>query len=136
MKQIEVIETIKKTKFVANDGTVFDCKEECERYDKTALCVIKARLQEVLRKQEVSFDPTEFQYNDQNDGKAIFIKDEKILQIVSQWVAFHGCAPLTEAQLGHLILLESNDYDGYYFWRDLTGLATTLNKAITDYNNI
>ena len=34
--------------FVATDGTTFDCKEECEKYEKSALGVLRSRASKLI----------------------------------------------------------------------------------------
>ena len=50
MKEIKELKTKAEeiTKWEAIDGTIFSDKEECERYEESALCVIKARFNKLI----------------------------------------------------------------------------------------
>ena len=47
MKEINVKVGTSVTKYEATDGTVFGRKDDCEKYEQTALCVIKMRLRDM-----------------------------------------------------------------------------------------
>ncbi len=40
----EIVNKQTVTKYKAIDGTTFDIEQECLKYEKTALCVVRARL--------------------------------------------------------------------------------------------
>jgi hypothetical protein len=46
----EVVHTTKVEKYVAEDGTVFKDKEECKRYEESALFVIESTLKKINKK--------------------------------------------------------------------------------------
>jgi hypothetical protein len=50
MKQIEVEKIIKEIKYEAIDGTIFNDKAECEKYDNTAEAVLRQRYQPLVLK--------------------------------------------------------------------------------------
>ena len=56
----EVIESVQRTievhKWEAIDGTRFDCNEECEKYEKSAKCVIFAKYKDFLVKESSEYD--------------------------------------------------------------------------------
>lgn len=49
MKSIEKKEIVTKIFYVAMDGTEFTNKEECEKYEKSAIGIVKGRLTDVLK---------------------------------------------------------------------------------------
>lgn len=50
MKQIEVEKVIKEIKYEAIDGTIFNNKAECEKYDNTAEAILRQRYQPLVLK--------------------------------------------------------------------------------------
>lgn len=49
MKEIKEEEIVYNYKYEALDGTVFNSKEECNKYEKTAECVIKKRYNDLVK---------------------------------------------------------------------------------------
>lgn len=50
MKEIKVTETVQITKYTAVDNTVFTSKEECEKYEQTAECVLMQKYKPLVIK--------------------------------------------------------------------------------------
>ena len=46
----ETIERVVRVEYVAEDGTVFYNKTECEKYEESALCIVKAKLKKINKK--------------------------------------------------------------------------------------
>ena len=57
MKEIKVKVFSEKTAYEAADGTVFDSKSECEKYEKSAVGVLLYKLKPCLVKTDVCFAP-------------------------------------------------------------------------------
>lgn len=56
MKQIEVEKVIKEIKYEAIDGTIFNDKAECEKYDNTAKAILHQRYQPLVLKNISEWD--------------------------------------------------------------------------------
>lgn len=48
MKEIRKTEEVVTVKYEAVDGTIFDSKEECAKYDKSALAVLNAKFNKLI----------------------------------------------------------------------------------------
>lgn len=51
MKEVIIEEVTKVTKYEAIDGTLFEVKEECKKYDNTAFAVINAKYKKLVVKE-------------------------------------------------------------------------------------
>ena len=47
----EIKQTYQVTKYQAEDGTIFDAKEECEKYDESAKCVLLGKYNDLVIRQ-------------------------------------------------------------------------------------
>lgn len=56
MKQIEIEKTIKEIKYKAIDGTLFNTKDECIKYDNTAKVVLLAKYKKLVVKSDTEYN--------------------------------------------------------------------------------
>lgn len=71
--------------YEANDGTVFTSKEECEKYEQSASCVIRQHAKDILFR-EWKCESLFRDYGYDDHIKVWFIKDENTLSIVNQYL--------------------------------------------------
>ena len=53
MKEISVEKTLTVRKYEAVDGTLFDDKDECQRYENTARCVLLSKYNKLIIKKPI-----------------------------------------------------------------------------------
>lgn len=56
MKEISVEKTLTVRKYEAVDGTLFDDKDECQRYENTARCVLLSKYNKLIIKSATEYD--------------------------------------------------------------------------------
>ena len=88
MKQIEVENVTKVTKYEAIDGTVFPTKEECIKYEESAKCVLFSRYKNLLVKATLELDLYKTSSDDRID--VIKINEEKDIDVVMQLYYYYN----------------------------------------------
>lgn len=89
MKEIKIEETICKYKYEACDGTQFDDKEECIKYDKTMIGVIRGRLKEMCINDGTEEDFL-FCGSCDNEAWVCIPKSEKDIDTLKQAILAYG----------------------------------------------
>lgn len=56
MKEISVEKTLTERKYEAIDGTLFDNKDECQRYENSARCVLLSKYNKLIIKSATEYD--------------------------------------------------------------------------------
>jgi hypothetical protein len=56
MKEISIEKTLTERKYEAVDGTLFDSKDECQRYENTARCVLLSKYNKLIIKSATEYD--------------------------------------------------------------------------------
>lgn len=56
MKEISVEKTLTERKYEAIDGTLFDNKDECQRYENTARCILLSKYNKLIIKSATEYD--------------------------------------------------------------------------------
>ena len=81
----KTVEEVVRVEYIAEDGTVFHDKEECEKYEKSALAVVSSRLKRLDKKYTSWEDLLYFSYDDCK--LEIFdIQDQEDLDNLCQYV--------------------------------------------------
>ena len=113
-------ETIEKTvyetkkTYIANDGTEFKNREECEKYEETAQCAINSMFKKLKIQQTDSVGEDEtfnlFMYED--TMHAVKIETLEELEVVNKWICFKDPTQTTigTEKIGTIQLI--NEYDG------------------------
>lgn len=129
----ETREVVVRTEYIAEDGKKFATKEDCERYEKSYEATIKASFNKIPR---VKFadDPILFPYvcNSKNEVTIIKIRNFEDVKIYNAYVEiceeyWYGWE-LTQDDIGKVLFLEKDYYDGTYWVKD-------FNQMIENFNN-
>lgn len=89
MKEIKIEETVYRYKYEACDGTQFDDKEECIKYDKTMIGIIRSRLKKMCVNDGSEED---FLFCGSCDNEAMICvpKNEKDVDTLKQAILAYG----------------------------------------------
>lgn len=117
-KQIEVKSV--KTVYVAVDGTEFNDKEECRKYDESAIGVLKGRVKKLAVKVTNEEDLLH-SGGDDNESWVIIPKSADEIALIRQLLLVMGLkmehTEELESQIGKVIWL-TQDYNQNYMWFD------------------
>ena len=119
MKEIKRTETIEKViGYEANDGTRFDSKEECEKYEKSALGVVYERFKKLIIKELYECEVFENQGYGSEDYVyyLIDIKDENDINTYNHFLQLIESKEniIDESYIGKRILVGAGfDYDNW-----------------------
>lgn len=117
-KQIEVKSF--KTVYVAVDGTEFNDKEECRKYDESALGVLKGRVKKLAVRVSNEEDLL-YSGGGDNESWVIIPKSADEIALIRQLLLVMGLkmerTEELESQIGKVIWLTQN-YDQDYMWFD------------------
>lgn len=136
-KKIERIEY--REVFIADDGTEFANRENCEKYEKSCEGVINTRLQS-LKKAECSYitdylNPFCFE----ELMMVVYIADANDLTAVNMWIQHHGATGAFGAKdlkmlgsdaVGTYQVLSDDSYGGMYFYGSLESLRERLHRNV------
>lgn len=116
--------------YEANDGTVFSSKEECEKYEQSARCVIRQHAKDILFR-EWDCDSLFGGFTYYDPIKVWFIKDENTLSIVNQYL--HNVDPsarlITPEYIGlRVAAVVSTE-------ADYVSVLGTYNEILLDFTN-
>lgn len=124
MKEIKKKEEVKtvnyRTVYEAWDGTVFECAEECTKYENSATAVLIATLKDAIVNNDASADW--FDEGSENEYKVIVPKKEEHINTLNQlWFMYGGKdnfdnPKFSEADIWHPILMGYRIYNGGYDW--------------------
>lgn len=116
--------------YEANDGTVFSSKEECEKYEQSARCVIRQHVKDILFR-EWQCDSLFHGFNYDDHIKVWFIKDENTLCVVNQYL--HNVDPyarlITPDYIGLRVAVVVNVDEDY------ATVLGTYNEILLDFTN-
>lgn len=128
-KQIEVKSF--KTVYVAADGTEFNDKEECRKYDESALGVLKGRVKKLATKVSNEADLLG-SGNGDDESWVIIPKSADEVALIRQLLSLMGMkaehTEFLESQIGKVIWL-TQSYDQDYMWFDT---LESLTKRVTE----
>lgn len=124
--------------YEAEDGTVFSSKEECEKYEQSARCIIRKHAKDILFR-EWQCDSLFGGYNYDDHLKVWFVKDEHSLSMINQYlhsVDPHTCL-LTPEYIGLRVAAVVNTDDDYAtvlgtYNEILLNFTSQLNKLFAD----
>lgn len=123
-----MVEEVVSTQYIADDGTLFYSKEECEKYEQSALFVVNSKLKRLNGRDVSVFDL--YDEGSEEDGIEIFdVQTEEDLENLRRYVyltlAQNNATPkegeviLADATIGHeIIVFWWYDRDGYYILGD------------------
>lgn len=118
MKEIKRTETIEKIiGYKADDGTYFDSKEECEKYEKSAFFVVHERFKKLIVKEMSEYE----MFIDYAVGSdewiylLLDIKSENDINVYNHFMQFtDGSEIIDETYIGKRILVGTGyDYDSW-----------------------
>jgi len=115
--------------YEANDGTVFYEAGECENYEKTCICAIKARLKQIAIKMD-----TECDLLDGSDETMMYVvqpKSDADLFVIQQALSYHSsnnAERVSGDDIGRVLLVGFTYNDDYVFVMKLDDIV----KNITD----
>lgn len=105
-----------KTVYVAVDGTEFEDMNECERYDKSAMGVVKGRVKQLAVK--VTDEWAAVGGDSDHEVWIVVPKTPEDVAAIRQLLVLYGNNNLSdelEEQVGKVVYLMWN-YDGDYMW--------------------
>lgn len=88
MKQIEVENVTKVTKYEAIDGTIFSTKEECIKYEESAKCVLVSKYKSLIVKETT--ESTLYKVGSDERIDVIKINEEKDIDAVMQLYYYYN----------------------------------------------
>lgn len=87
----EIKQTYQVTKYQAEDGTIFDTKEECEKYDKSAKCVLLGKYNDLVIRQTNCYDLCNpFGGSDEYDVDIVKVSTKEDVDLILQLVYFYN----------------------------------------------
>lgn len=118
--------------YEANDGTRFDSKEECQKYEKSALSVVKERFKRLIVGETYEDDLMNAGCED-GIWYIIKIKNGDDVNTAAMYGSLRGCsgAIVTDDDIGKEVVIGT--YDDY-FWRVGT-LDEIINRIKTSFNS-
>lgn len=140
MKEVYTEEIIKKLKYEAIDGTQFTTIEECNKYERSARCAVKALYNKLVIK---SLAETELFSvgSDDNTLELVKVKTQEDIKILLQMYTLYVSSDeqslnriaklATEAIETNDIIIIGRGYDDDYFW-----VIDTKQNIINQLNNI
>lgn len=144
IKRTETIEKVIRTEYIAADGTVFSDKDECKKYEESALFVVSAKLNRLLEcdlntindEAPTEYDVDIFDIQTEEDLKNLSLYVFLILAQYRNDSEYNKKAALEELEkitLGHeVMIIWGYDHDGFYIYGD--GSAKAYGNYFT--NNI
>ena len=116
MKEIKKTVTIEQISgYEANDGTVFKTKEECQKYEETALCAINEAFSSVMGLKEYSVD--DLRYLSCEDAVyMIDVDNAEILKIINMKMMQLNEHAVPTNVIGQTIVFIRNEYDGSWWF--------------------
>lgn len=128
-------ETIKRTivelkvTYVANDGTVFTDRDECDKYEKTAECVIDGAFSNIKINETYCAGEDMPQIGLDENMIGVEIKNELDLNTVNMWMTYHNAEksynirddkkhsiPLDSSAIGTVHIFSEYGGDYCYWW--------------------
>lgn len=130
------IEEVVRTEYIANDGTVFDDRDECLKYERSALGVIKAKLKPMTNFNKYS----QYDFIDMGSDECLVeifaIESQEDLDNINRYLQAVSChyprpTQIPKEAIGHeAILFWNYDKDYAYTYEDgtLEGFMTYIRK--------
>lgn len=131
MVQKQIEETHYRTAYVAYDGTEFECKEDCLRYEKSAVGVLRMRIQPIVIRDTI--EDILFNCGSCENTVLVLLPTKKEhLDDIRHLMACYGCSEsyvrqLTDDYLGQVLTLTIG-YAGEGAWFD--SLECICNRAV------
>lgn len=138
MKELKRTETIEKViGYEANDGTYFDSKEECEKYEKSAFAVVYERFRKLVVKELYEHEIFENQGygSEEYVYYLIDIKDDNDVNTYNHFAQFtEGKRIIDNSYIGKRILVGTgNHYDDWsYRYLYIKGTIDDLKKQFAE----
>ena len=138
MKELKRTETIEKViGYEANDGTRFDSKEECKKYEKSAFAVVYERFRKLVVKELWENDVFENQGygNEEYVYYLIDIKDDNDVNTYNHFAQFtDGKKSIDNSYIGKRILVGAGfGYDDWsYRYLYIKGTIDDLKKQFAE----
>ena len=141
MKEIKVTESIEKVVgYEAIDGTRFDDKEECYKYDKTAGAVIKAEFKKRIVKAMPTCNITKcgdiaFTEPGEEWGAALVrIKDKEDLRVCNMFSQFdRNTNQFNESMIGKDVIVYIGDWYGDQMRLNNCWVCGTIDDCVEEY---
>lgn len=128
MRQFADTKLIYVTRYEATDGTVFDSKEECEKYEKTAEAVIKGAFNKTFKMTSDNYVSSEgfisATFYECDRIFAIIIENEDELAVCNRWLKQIGSSHVfgvSDLYKSH-VFIRSEDGDYWYTGKTIEGL--------------
>lgn len=136
VKEIKAMEeVVKRIEYIAKDGTVFDSKTECAKYESTCECVIRSAYKKLVVKSFTEYDLFECG-SDENYYDIVKVNTIEDLNALNKMIKYYDeKMPLYETEtIGHETLV------GWVPWTNLPSkegnIGTILNKIAMNYVKI
>jgi hypothetical protein len=146
MKEIKNVKEQVFFTYEAIDGTTFEIKEECEKYESTCKCVLMAKYNQIPKVSCSEYDITKYLGSEEYIFDIIKLRNDNDIDIIIQLFKLkYGNSYQDEIfnsvyttlqkhkELGSHILIErGNEYEGFY----LSPSIKTLEEIISNINSI
>lgn len=116
MKQISVPITTYREHFEATDGTQFDTKEECQKYESSAKCALLSRYKKLAVNRDTEYNLIGYGSDDSNVEICV-VNSMDDVNIILQLVALYGSNITDEKRNSVIRAMENKEllliYRGY-----------------------
>ena len=130
-KEVTIQLPIKK--WEAFDGTQFDVKEECQKYEKAAINVVKKRLMEksVRELTTAELNCIEYGLGDSNTG---YLLKNDCFDDIQMFQSLHNCPLWNEKKRECPFIMIQSEYDDNVWFLNLASKVKLLNDLIEEIN--
>jgi len=119
-----------KEQYVAEDGTVFMDKNECEQYESSALAVLKTRLRNMA-----TFTGCEFDIfncgSEECESYVVIPKSKEDIDLIRQLFALRRksseyIANFKDDNVGKVVVITMSTYDDWIWWTSLNDIVENI----------
>lgn len=130
-KEITIQQPIKK--WEAFDGTQFNVKEECQKYENAAINVVKKRLMEkaVRELTAAELDCLESGLGDDNTG---YLLKNDCFDDIQMFQSLYNCPLFDEKYKACPFIMVQSNYDNNVWFLNLASKINLLNHLIEELN--
>lgn len=130
-KKITIQQPIEK--WEAFDGTQFNIKEECQKYENAAINVVKKRLMEksVRELTAAELDCLECGLGDSNTG---YLLKTECFDDIQMFQSLYNCPLFDEKYKTSPFIMIQSEYDNNVWFLNLASKIELLNKLMSELN--
>lgn len=131
----ELQEVIKRIEYIANDGTIFDNKEECSKYERTCECVIRSAYKKLVVGSFTQYELFGFG-SDEISYDIVKVNTMEDLDSLNKMIKYYDkeIALYEKEIIGHETFVSWDSWDNKPYKEG--NIGTILNKIGMDYVKI